>query len=408
MARKSKKKTTSEDLPEVEIDANPPEDYIEDAVEVTDDTESTFEQLEDAEPVEDVSISETVEDALEEPAESSYQEPAAAPEPRRGGFLPLLLGGLVAGGIGYGISYFQWANSSDVEALIAEQAKAIAALKDDVANLPAPTDIAPLSSQVEGLGATLEGVGAGVDELGTQMTTAVERIEELERRPNADGTLADTALAAFEADIQVLRDEIVEQQSEMAAMAVSASDQLQATREEAIAIEENAVATARKATARTVLAQIQTTVDSGGPLGALLSDLGGALDEPVPEALENIADGAPTLLSLQDAYPDAARAALRVARTEGVSGEESSGLSSFLRNQFDVRSTALQEGDSTDAVLSRVEASLRSGQLNDALAEVAALPEVVRGAMSDWTGRAELRASALDAISQLSDTLNIN
>jgi len=396
----------------VEIDANPPEDYIEDAVEVSDDTEMTFEELENADPVEDASTTETVEEAVEEIVESSQpemtSEPAIASEPRRGGFFPLLLGGLIAGGIGYGVAYYQWANTSDIEALIADQADAIAALKDDVANLPAPTDIAPLSSQVEGLGTTLEGVGTGVEDLGTQMVTAVERIEALERRPNADGTLADTALAAFEADIQILRDEIVEQQSEMEAMAVSASDQLQATRDEAIAIEENAVATARKATARTVLAQIQTTVDAGGPLGALISDLGGALDEPVPEALTNVADGTPTLLSLQEGYPDAARAALRTARSEGVAGEDSSGFSSFLRNQFDVRSTALQEGDSTDAVLSRVEANLKSGQLNDALAEVAGLPEVVRGAMSEWTGQAELRASALDAIAQLSDTLNIN
>ncbi len=418
MAKKSKKNQASEDLPEVDLEANPPEDYIEDAIEIVDGEEKTFEDLaEETEPVEDTAEAAEAEETtaegadrlpeLEDPEPIPDTAPAPPPE-RKGGFFPLLIGGLLAGAIGYGAAFLQWGNSSDIESLIAEQASELSSLREELANLPPPTDLSPLQAQMGTVTSGLDEVEVSVSDLGDQMATTVERIEELERRPNADGTLADTALAAFEADIQVLRDQLVDQQSELEAMTTTAASQLQATRDEAIAIEQNAVATARKATARTVLAQIQAAVETGAPLGALLSDLGGALEDPVPEALTQVSGGTPTLASLQESFPNQARAALSVARSEGVAGEGSSGLSSFLRNQFDVRSTAPQDGDSADAILSRAEDSLRTGQLNDALAEVAGLPEVVRGALSDWIGQAELRAAALDAIAQLSDTLNLN
>jgi hypothetical protein len=79
-----------------------------------------------------------------------------------------------------------------------------------------------------------------------------------------------------------------------------------------------------------------------------------------------------------------------------------------LRNQFDVRSTTPQEGTSTDAILSRVQAALGEGRLNDALAEVASLPEAARSVLTDWTAQGELRAAALEAATGLAAQLNDN
>ena len=124
--------------------------------------------------------------------------------------------------------------------------------------------------------------------------------------------------------------------------------------------------------------------------------------------LADVQDGVPTLASLQEKFPEAARVALAAARSEGVAGEESTGLGAFLRTQFDVRSTSPREGTDADAVLSRAEAAVRTGRLSDALAEISALPEVSRAAMSDWLAQAEARASAVAAADILSSTLTDN
>lgn len=419
MARKSKKKTDKVETPEVEaedivsetvsetveaademVDAKV-EELIEDAEVVSDETapEIVDEGIENAEAIEDVIAQAAPEDIVEE-ATSYEPTPAPLPEATQQGpgFAPLLLGGLVAGGIGYGVSYFQWSDQSALQSQIE-------GLQSQIEALPAPADTASLETQISGVADSVQTLTGQMAALNVstkdQLSSMTDRMDALERQPNEDGTLTDTALAAFEADMQALRDQLSTQETDLQSM-------VEATRAEAIAIEENAVATAKRATARTVLAQVQTAIDSGAPLGALLSDLGGALDEPVPDALQAVSDGAPTLQALQEGFPSYARSALSVARAEGVSGESSSGFGSFVKNQLGVRSVTPQEGDSTDAVLSRVEASVKGGQLNDALAEIAGLPEVVRGSLTDWVTQADARAAALDAVAQLSDKLNIN
>lgn len=91
-----------------------------------------------------------------------------------------------------------------------------------------------------------------------------------------------------------------------------------------------------------------------------------------------------------------------------MSGEAEGGFASFLRNQFDVRSVAPQEGDTTDAILSRAESNLRNGRLTETLSEIGALPEVARAELSDWVAMAETRADALAAAATLSSSLNEN
>ena len=121
-----------------------------------------------------------------------------------------------------------------------------------------------------------------------------------------------------------------------------------------------------------------------------------------------VGEGKTTLASHEAEFQDIARNALKTARSEGVSGEAEGGFASFLRNQFDVRSVAPQEGDTTDAILSRAESNLRNGRLTETLSEIAALPEVARAELSDWVAMAETRADALAAAATLSSSLNEN
>ena len=330
-------------------------------------------------------ILEPVIEATEIPA-APFAEPA-----KSGSAMSAILGGLVAGAIGFGAAYFVLPKpDTTLPAKISAQASEITELRDQIAAVPAPD---------------LSGVEAAQAATADAMVAADERITALETRlndlSNRAGDSGSVSTAAYEAELDALR-------SEMESFRGTAIAELESAREQAAEIENNAEAAARAATGRASLARIQSGMETGAPLGEALDDLAAALQADVPAALTAVRDGTPTLAALQSDFPALARAALATARAEGVSGEAEGGFASFLRNQFDVRSVAPKDGDGTDAILSRAEATLRHGRLTDALAEVGALPEVARAELSDWIALAEARADALAAAGTLSTSLNDN
>ena len=330
-------------------------------------------------------ILEPVIEATEIPA-APFAEPA-----KSGSAMPAILGGLVAGAIGFGAAYFVLPKPDmTLPAKISAQASEITELRDQIAAVPVPD---------------LSGFEAAQAATADAMVAADERITALETRlndlSNRAGDSGSVSTAAYEAELDALR-------SEMENLRGTAIAELESAREQAAEIENNAEAAARAATGRASLARIQSGMETGAPLGEALDDLAAALQADVPAALTAVRDGTPTLAALQSDFPALARAALATARAEGVSGEAEGGFASFLRNQFDVRSVAPKDGDGTDAILSRAEATLRQGRLTDALAEVGALPEVARAELSDWIALAEARADALAAAATLSTSLNDN
>ena len=330
-------------------------------------------------------ILEPVIEATEIPA-APFAEPA-----KSGSAMPAILGGLVAGAIGFGAAYFVLPKPDmTLPAKISAQASEITELRDQIAAVPVPD---------------LSGVEAAQAATADAMVAADERITALETRlndlSNRAGDSGSLSTAAYEAELDALR-------AEMENLRGTAIAELESARDQVAEIENNAEAAARAAIGRASLARIQSGMETGAPLGEALDDLAAALQADVPAALTAVRDGTPTLAALQSDFPALARAALATARAEGVSGEAEGGFASFLRNQFDVRSVAPKDGDGTDAILSRAEATLRHGRLTDALAEVGALPEVARAELSDWIALAEARADALAAAATLSTSLNDN
>ena len=279
----------------------------------------------------------------------------------------------------------------------------IASLEQQIAALASAEAPAADLTSVEAAQANL---AAEVARLDAAIAALTNRFDTMPTITATDGTsLPAPDIAAYQAEIDALR---MQMQDQMAELTQTAQSQLETARAEAAAIEENAAAAARQAAGRAALARVQTGLESGAPLGAALDDLQEATGEPVPDALAAVRDGVPTLASLQESFPDAARVALATARSEGVAGEKSGGLGAFLRSQLDVRSVAPREGNDADAILSRAEAAVKAGRLSDALAELAALPEVARAEMSGWLAQAEARASAVTAIDMLATSFNDN
>lgn len=321
--------------------------------------------------------------------------PAASQPAPRSGFVPLLLGGLIAGAIGFAVaSLTNPPASTDLEQLVATQDGRITTLEEELAAQDAP-DLEPITQAQDDLSARLADVQTELDNLRADMDSQMAGAAEA----GGAGPAPDTQ--AFEAEIAALRTQLNE-------MTDIARTELDAARAEAASIEENAAAAATAAAGRAALARLQVSIETGAPLGSALDDLQGALGEPVPDTLLAAQDGVPTLAVLQESFPDYARAALTTARAEGVSGEDSTGVGAFLRNQFAVRSVNPRDGDTVDAILSRAQAAVSSGRIADALSEINALPEVARADMVDWTSQAEIRADAVATINTLATSLRDN
>ncbi|MFK7939550.1 MAG: hypothetical protein AB8B82_09235 [Roseovarius sp.] len=369
---------------------------------IEDSSETDVSKPDEHAPIEDGSLEaeQTLQDPEPEPAKST---PAATgTTDQQGGFIPLLLGGLLAGGIGFAASHYLngSSESAGVDALnkasaqIKENASAIAALDETVGAAPDMPDLTPITDAQGNMSAALDQMTGRLDAVEAEFAALSDRLTEVEKRPMTEGA-SDAAVAAYERELQALQDTMAAQRAEIEAMA-----------EDARAMEGNAEATAKATMLRAALSRVQTAIDSGSGFAPALGDLqAGGIE--VPAALFDVAeDGVMSLAQLQSGFPDAARAALAVSRQEAAQSGEQSGFSAFLKNQLGTRSLEPREGNDPDAVLSRAEAAVREGRLADTMAELEALPEAGRAVLADWTANVTLRQAAVSAVEVLGQELN--
>ena len=361
----------------------------------------------------------TTEDTLEAGEVPETVDPPAtvppAPPPQqvtvqKVGFLPLAAGGAVAAlvGLAAGWALFGQAEVPDLSALEAQGAQ-LEEFGARLDALPTAPDPAQLRAAVQG---DLDTIGAEIESLRAELAALAEtqqgidgRLGAVERAPNEDGTLADEALAAFDSDFDDLRTRIGELADRIDSATAETEAALAAREEQLAAAEEAAREEARVASLRSALVELRAALQNGEPFPDTLAMLqeAGDVPAPLPELAET---GAPTLAALSADFPDAARAALSEARASGEDGEDGGGIGSLFRSTFNVRSTAPREGTTVDAILSRAESALASGDLATALSEVESLPEGAAAPLADWSAAARTRLDALAAEDQLSQSLN--
>ncbi len=339
-------------------------------------------------------VADPVADPVTEPVPDPVTEPVAAPPPRRGGGVLLVLGGAVAAVLGYGLAQVVpdgWplpdggaltrgqaelaqrltaAESAlaDSAARAADLQASLDALAQSVANLPA-APAAPDLTPLEGRLSTLE--------------TQVQGIATL---PAGDGP-ANAALAAQVASLQA------EVQRLAAAPAAPVADTAAITAAVAEA-QAGAEALRRAGAIDRVAAALQT--------GGAYADALAALGEVPAELSGPAATGVATDAALLDAFPEAARAALAAVATEDArAGGWGDRALAFLQMQTGARSVTARDGTTPDAILSRAEAALREGRLADAVAEVQALPPPAQPAMADWLAQAQATLAARAALAGL-------
>lgn len=375
----------TEEVNEDAVSEDGPQD--DDAVEATEESETADEDAEVAEV---------------ETAEPEFEEAPGAPEvvretvvERKGGFFPMLLGGVLAAGVGVvsaeyifpdGLPFGPQATEEvDLQSEISLQAGRIDDLTAKLDATP-EVDTAALEAAVSAVGDLQAQIGAVVDTVEGLET----RLDALEARPAADGS---GVSAMMEREITELRAALDTQKGELAQMLDAAQ-----------AKEQNAEETARQTMARAAVTRILVALDSGAPFADALAEVEANTDAAIPDALAQTADdGVPTVSELSEAFPDAARTALAAARSE-ESG--SGGVGGFLTRQLGVRSVAPREGDDPDAVLSRAQAAVNEGRISDALAEAEALPDAAKAALDGWMAQAALRLTAAQQAEALANSLN--
>ena len=357
-------------------------------------------------------------DALENAVKDSSPEPGG----RRTGMsvaLGLVLGGVIAAALGFAAARTivpeGWpfpGVTPEPDPLVAAIERQGAALKDmqqqvadltgRLAELEAALQAVQADTRADDLQAALDQTNQRLSDLGDALTALDARLLEVEKLPQGSGTeAADAAAAAYERELSTMREMLAQELARIEA-------QQQAAQETGASAE----AEAQAATLQAAMAELRGALETGAPFADALATLAKADEQsdggPVPDALRAVADtGIPTQAALQESFPEAARAALAASIDALVAQGKISRVEGFLRRQLGTRSLEPRAGDDPDAVLSRAEAALKSGDLDGALAELDSLPEAGRAEMADWTRQAETRRAALAAADTLAARLNL-
>ena len=232
----------------------------------------------------------------------------------------------------------------------------------------------------------------------TSLTARLDQIPSFEAGdlPDEVQALLDdqrTQITALQSEIETATS-AANEIKEVASAQIATAEQIKAEADEA----------AKRAEARGGLNTLRDAIANGGGFAEALPLIAPSVE--VPEALSVVADtGVETMQSLQNAFPAIARQALSTsARAEAGEGVGDR-LKLFVSDQLGARSLSPIEGDGADAVLSRAEAAVKSGDLDGAIELVAALPEPAGEAFTDWLANAQARIDAQSAVGALTDAL---
>ncbi len=360
-------------------------------------------------------------EGMAHPPESATRHPAAADKPsrpqvvretvieRKAGFIPMLLGGVAAAAIGFGLAQYNsggWPFGAAVEDpfraqtaadldLQRSQIEELSARLGNTESVVGAFDVSDLTNAVAQINSALTDVEDGMAQMRETLDSVQSRVADLEKRP-MEAALSPEAVAAYEREMDALRSDIQAQR-----------DEIQNLAEEAVSAEQNAAEQAGLAQSRAAMAAITAALQSGAPFEEPVNDLKASGAVTVPDALSGTAgEGVPTLAQLIDDFPDAARAGLAAAREQAAPEEGTGRVLNFFRDQVGARSVTPREGADADAVLSRAEAELKSGDVAASLAEIGTLGEAARNAMDGWISRARTRVAAQEAAATLVQELN--
>ena len=146
--------------------------------------------------------------------------------------------------------------------------------------------------------------------------------------------------------------------------------------------------------------KIKEALNFGGPYKLALEEIS-KKEIQIPKALLDNSEGVVTMNYLKTNFPTVAHASLKASLKQSDESGLGGKLLGFLKSQVTVRSLDAQEGNSINAILSRMQVALNNDDLSEAIRQSSDLNGAAKSEIKDWLSLAVKRQETVDAFSEM-------
>ena len=146
--------------------------------------------------------------------------------------------------------------------------------------------------------------------------------------------------------------------------------------------------------------KIKEALNFGGPYKLALEKIS-KKEIQIPKALLDNSEGVVTMNYLKTNFPTVAHASLKASLKQSDESGLGGKLLGFLKSQVTVRSLDAQEGNSINAILSRMQVALNNDDLSEAIRQSSDLNGAAKSEIKDWLSLAVKRQETIEAFSEM-------
>ena len=146
--------------------------------------------------------------------------------------------------------------------------------------------------------------------------------------------------------------------------------------------------------------KIKEALNFGGPYKLALEEIS-KKEIQIPKVLLDNSEGVVTMNYLKTNFPTVAHASLKASLKQSDETGLGGKLLGFLKSQVTVRSLDAQEGNSINAILSRMQVALNNDDLSEVIRQSSDLNGAAKSEIKDWLSLAVKRQETVDAFSEM-------
>ena len=146
--------------------------------------------------------------------------------------------------------------------------------------------------------------------------------------------------------------------------------------------------------------KIKEALNFGGPYKLALEEIS-KKEIQIPKVLLDNSEGVVTMNYLKTNFPTVAHASLKASLKQTDESGLGGKLLGFLKSQVTVRSLDAQEGNSINAILSRMQVALNNDDLSEAIRQSSDLNGAAKSEIKDWLSLAVKRQKTIEAFSEM-------
>ena len=146
--------------------------------------------------------------------------------------------------------------------------------------------------------------------------------------------------------------------------------------------------------------KIKEALNFGGPYKLALEEIS-KKEIQIPKVLLDNSEGVVTMNYLKTNFPTVAHASLKASLKQTDESGLGGKLLGFLKSQVTVRSLDAQEGNSVNAILSRMQVALNNDDLSESIRQSSDLNGTAKSEIKDWLLLAVQRQETIEAFSEM-------